>query len=157
LVTSGPGPGDTFIVDAEATCLSVSGKVAIVGVTGTELQPRIPVEFPIAGLIRFVDAGGPDSAADAVEVAYTRGEVFGPPLPGPTSCSTFPATFPSVPRFPDFANETGDVVVTDTLPFPTSKDQCKSGGWRTFGVLRNQGDCVSFVATGGKNPPASSP
>ena len=37
---------------------------------------------------------------------------------------------------------------------PTTKDQCKNGGWRNFGVFKNQGDCVSFVATGGKNPPA---
>ena len=38
---------------------------------------------------------------------------------------------------------------------PTSKDQCKNGGWRTFTnpSFKNQGDCVSFVATGGKNPP----
>jgi hypothetical protein len=36
---------------------------------------------------------------------------------------------------------------------PTSKDQCKNGGWRSFNVFKNQGDCVSFVATKGKNPP----
>ncbi len=36
---------------------------------------------------------------------------------------------------------------------PTSADQCKKGGWQTFGVFKNQGDCVSYVATGGKNPP----
>ena len=34
----------------------------------------------------------------------------------------------------------------------TSKEQCKHGGWLSFG-FKNQGDCVSFVATGGKNPP----
>jgi hypothetical protein len=35
---------------------------------------------------------------------------------------------------------------------PTSKDQCKNGGWKDFGTtFKNQGDCVSFVATGGKN------
>lgn len=35
--------------------------------------------------------------------------------------------------------------------------QCKHGGWRSFGTLfKNQGDCVSFFATGGKNPPAGS-
>jgi hypothetical protein len=34
---------------------------------------------------------------------------------------------------------------------PTDKTQCKKGGWQTFGVFKNQGDCVSFVATGGKN------
>jgi hypothetical protein len=43
---------------------------------------------------------------------------------------------------------------TYLAPSPTSKDQCKNGGWRDFGVFENQGDCVSFVATGGKNPPA---
>jgi hypothetical protein len=47
----------------------------------------------------------------------------------------------------------GDVVVTDAKPLPTSKDQCKNGGWKSFGVFKNQGDCVSFVATRGKNRP----
>lgn len=36
---------------------------------------------------------------------------------------------------------------------PTSTDQCKNGGWQVFGIFKNQGDCVSYVATGGKNPP----
>ena len=34
-----------------------------------------------------------------------------------------------------------------------SKDQCKNGGWKTFGVFKNQGDCVSYFATKGKNGP----
>jgi hypothetical protein len=36
-----------------------------------------------------------------------------------------------------------------------SKDVCKNGGWKTFTnpSFKNQGDCVSFFATGGKNPP----
>ena len=37
----------------------------------------------------------------------------------------------------------------------TSKAQCRDGGWQSFG-FKNQGDCVSFVATGGKNPPSGS-
>jgi hypothetical protein len=40
---------------------------------------------------------------------------------------------------------------------PTTKDQCKDGGWQAFGIFKNQGDCVSFVVTKGKNPPADSP
>lgn len=40
-------------------------------------------------------------------------------------------------------------------PLPTSKAQCKNGGWKNFGTtFKNQGDCVSFVASGGKNPPS---
>jgi hypothetical protein len=50
------------------------------------------------------------------------------------------------------ADNDGPTPVPGTMP--TSKDQCKKGGWQTFGVFKNQGDCVSWVATGGKNPPA---
>jgi hypothetical protein len=36
---------------------------------------------------------------------------------------------------------------------PTSRDACKNGGWETFNApaFKNQGDCVSYLATGGKN------
>jgi hypothetical protein len=46
-----------------------------------------------------------------------------------------------------------DDGVRDTAP-PSSKDQCKSDGWKAFNnpTFKNQGDCVSYVATGGKNP-----
>lgn len=42
------------------------------------------------------------------------------------------------------------------LPSPTSKDQCKNGGWQNYAdangtPFKNQGDCVSYLATGGKN------
>jgi hypothetical protein len=47
----------------------------------------------------------------------------------------------------------GDLVVVDAPPLPTSKDECKSGGWRNYPGFKNQGDCVAFVATRGKDPP----
>ena len=47
-----------------------------------------------------------------------------------------------------------DISATLTPALPSTKDNCKSGGWPDFGVFKNQGDCVSFVATGGKNQPA---
>jgi hypothetical protein len=41
-----------------------------------------------------------------------------------------------------------------TYTFET-KDSCKNGGWQDFtsspGPFKNQGDCVSFFASGGKN------
>ena len=46
---------------------------------------------------------------------------------------------------------TGDIVVVDAPPFPTSKDECKNGGWKNTVSSKTQGDCVGFVATGGKN------
>jgi hypothetical protein len=39
---------------------------------------------------------------------------------------------------------------------PTSADQCKKDGWKSYGAFKNQGDCVSYVATKGKNKPAGS-
>jgi len=36
---------------------------------------------------------------------------------------------------------------------PTSTDQCTNGNWRQFSMFKNQGDCVSYVASSGKNPP----
>src|SRR5204862_7973447 len=40
--------------------------------------------------------------------------------------------------------------------------ECKTGGWQTAfdgagNGFKNQGDCVSYVATGGKNPGALAP
>jgi hypothetical protein len=47
-------------------------------------------------------------------------------------------------------------VVTDPV-MPLTKDECKKDGWQAFGVFKNQGDCVSFVATNGANTPANNP
>jgi hypothetical protein len=38
-------------------------------------------------------------------------------------------------------------------PLPTSIDQCKEDGWNTFGVFKNEGDCVAYVASKGGNAP----
>jgi hypothetical protein len=47
--------------------------------------------------------------------------------------------------------ETQQLVVTC---LPATKEECKNGGWRDFGsTFKSQGDCVSFVTTGGRNPP----
>jgi hypothetical protein len=56
-----------------------------------------------------------------------------------------------------------NVAVTETVAM---KDDCKDGGWQTMldtagNSFKNQGDCVSFFATKGKNlgalPPATVP
>lgn len=46
--------------------------------------------------------------------------------------------------------------ITQPSTEPTDKEQCKNNGWREFvnPSFKNQGDCVSFVATKGKNPPS---
>lgn len=55
-------------------------------------------------------------------------------------------------------NTTINTTVNDYEPeveepeMPVTKDECKKGGWEGFGVFKNQGDCVSWVATNGRNP-----
>ncbi|MDP3941185.1 MAG: choice-of-anchor C family protein [bacterium] len=45
-----------------------------------------------------------------------------------------------------------NVVVEQYLPI--REDDCKNDDWEAFGVFKNQGDCVSFVETNGRNLPA---
>ncbi len=52
-----------------------------------------------------------------------------------------------------------NVVITETVP---TKSDCKDGGWQAMidnagNHFKNQGDCVSYFATGGKNPGALPP
>jgi hypothetical protein len=35
-----------------------------------------------------------------------------------------------------------------------SKEECKKSGWSIFNIFKNQGDCISNVATKGKNAPS---
>jgi hypothetical protein len=111
------------------TCLYVSANRATVG-----------VDFAAVGggwfFLEDSNGAGPDSFAG---VGTLTGEA-------PTACP------PESPRA--LTAVAGDIVVHDTQPFPTSRDQCKNDGWRNYGTtFKNQGECVSFVATGGKNPP----
>jgi hypothetical protein len=39
------------------------------------------------------------------------------------------------------------VTVSPLARVPTSKEQCKHGGWKQFG-FKNQGECIRFVKHG---------
>jgi hypothetical protein len=42
----------------------------------------------------------------------------------------------------------GDYIVHDAMPLPTTKDQCKNGGWHNYPQFKNQGQCIAFVNHG---------
>jgi len=50
--------------------------------------------------------------------------------------------------------QSGYVVEYDR---PFDFDDCKKGGWMAYAVFKNQGDCVSWIATAGRNEPANLP
>jgi hypothetical protein len=147
LVVNGGTPGSLSTFETNVTCLSVRGHVAVIGVSGTRYHTYQGVEVPTAGLIRVTDGGGPASGADTFEVDTHDGDLFDPPIPGPTDCSTFPTGIQAG------TNEVGDLTVIDAPSAPASKAQCKNGGWRNYEGFKNQGQCVSFVGTRGDHSP----
>ena len=126
-IESPPGSGviDTFDT-AQVTCLNVSGNRGTIGAQFFGFGAVVAVEDN--------DGAGQDRSSTSVGEA-------------PSVCPVFP----SIGLSPIFG---GDITVHDAVPFPTSKEQCKNGGWRRFPGFKNQGDCVSFVASGDKTPPA---
>jgi hypothetical protein len=133
-----------FVFEGPVTCLAVTGSTAVIGFTGTPGLGRT--------LARVVD-GGRAPGQDSFE-AITQVDLGGSPVP-PPDCSTFPPSpAGTVSLSRSGVNEVGDIVVRDAQPLPLSTAQCKNGAWKSYGVFRNQGDCVSFVATKGKNQPA---
>jgi hypothetical protein len=89
--------------------------------------------------------GGLGIAVDGAGGAYVTGVTFSTDFP--TTAGAFQTTHAA-------GEFNSDAFVAKIATLPTSIDECKNGGWKTFGVFRNQGDCVSFVASGGKNPPS---
>ncbi len=111
---------------SEVTCLNVQGNVALMTI--------VRLDSGSVASIRITDNG--PSGLDVVEAA------FGPGCPQPQSF------------YFNVGLISGDYAVVDAPQLPNTKQQCKHDGWRSYGVFKNQGDCVSFVATAGKNPPA---
>jgi hypothetical protein len=119
-----------FPAVAQVTCLRVIDNHASIGTTlGTD--PRFFLWF-----VEDNDSIGSDRFA-FLETSDL-----------PIACPSGPP-----PGVPLITIGSGDIMVTDAQPLPSTRDQCKNGGWQIYGVFKNQGDCVSFVATGGKNPP----
>jgi hypothetical protein len=124
------GARQTFF-GGRVTCLNVTGNRAIIGGDSAFVGP----EGYLFVAVDNSTTGTPDFF----------GLLFPAPTAAPTTC---PANL-SVSLQPALS---GDLVVVDAQPLATSKDQCKNGGWRSFPGFKNQGDCVSFVATNGRSP-----
>jgi len=129
------------------TCLGASGNRASVGVNfqGLSVLPP-PRDRPYSAIVFVDDNGGEGLDKLAVQV-LPQGSSAPPVCPG-----GLPAGLQLGATFPRMFRDEGTVTVTDAPgPLPTSKDQCKDGGWRSFGItFRNQGQCVAFVQRGPK-------
>jgi DNA-binding beta-propeller fold protein YncE len=83
--------------------------------------------------------------------AYATSSLGGTPSGGTVSQYDVGASGALTPKTPATL-ATGSfpfaIAVTPLPRMPTSKEQCKNGGWRNYPQFKNQGQCVSFVETG---------
>jgi hypothetical protein len=130
----------TVVVSGPVTCLNVTGPDQGGGTPTAPTAATLNFQDPAGVLtVRVVDNGGQIPLhPDEIQVAALGRS--------PTDCSPLPDGFGI-----DALLTEGRAIVFDVPLVPTSKDQCKNGGWRNYGVFEYQGDCVSFVATGGRN------
>jgi len=108
-----------------ASCLGVSANHATIVAPFPGTSPPTP-----AGVVIHVEDNG--GIGDRVDSSFVS--TLPESCPAPAAVFEDPFTF-------------GDVMVVDATSSPTRKEQCKHRGWRDYGVFKNQGDCVSFVAT----------
>jgi hypothetical protein len=111
------------------TCLAVDGNRAVIGIENG------PGSLTAGEGTSIEVSDDPDALFFRLVVAP------------PSTCLTDPSGYEPIPV------TSGDITIVDAKPLPTSKEQCTNGGWRNFPGFKNQGDCVSSVATKGKKPP----
>jgi hypothetical protein len=124
-------------IEGTVTCLRVEGRRASFGLALTEPDDQT------AALVGVSDEPGQTPGAEGPDTLYVK--FLESPL-GPGDCPV-----PVDPRSVEISDlfiitdETGGITVHDAPARPTSKDQCKNGGWRSFPGFKNQGECVAFV------------
>jgi len=128
----------TQVGNAEYQSLSIISETCATG------APVItsPTTFTLTTTAQCV-GGQSITVAETLKATGTGGgtECQNPNTPGNTPALSFCAPNFSVPA---------------VVGPPKSADECKDGGFAKFNnpAFKNQGDCVSFVETGGRNPAA---
>ena len=110
-------------------------------------------EFPIPTAASFPRgiAAGPDGAlwfteANKIGHITTDGAITEFDVPSARSNPLAITAGPDGAMW--FTEEVGNKIgriTTPAPPVPTSKRQCKRGGWRDFSGFKNQGRCIAFV------------
>jgi hypothetical protein len=111
---------------------NLGGPVLCLGVRGNTATMNVESELGFLHTIQVVD-GQPDTFDASLDTAPR----------GPTDCSPLAPTGFGAPL------SSGDITVVDAPALPTTKGQCRDGGWSKFG-FKNSGRCIAFVNNGPK-------
>jgi hypothetical protein len=127
-----------------------AGSYTVVGASQVEsLVPSVLNTFPVniqvqgGDVLGFWATGGAACSTSTGQGTDVSPAGFGPQPAVDTTVT--PATFPGF---------RSNVSATLTSALPIAIGDCKQGGWEDYSMFKNQGDCVSFVDSGGDNPPA---
>ena len=147
------GPPNTGLHAGDMTTLSVTVEQVTPEANGT-----ITIDWP-AGALAFVSNGDASATCTPTTSSVTctyndfahgdKSDSFtftvGPNAPNSTVTASIAATTSD-------GSDSANATIT-MAPAPlTNKDQCKNGGWQSFGTFKNQGDCVSAVASSKGGP-----
>ena len=178
-VAVGPYPG-TFHETGTITGVSGNPFFAIPGQILT-FEAEFTIDSPVGqveGTKSGPLAGGPTTIFNCVDLLNPNGggdlfslqsssvpESYEATITTPAGTSSDSGRGVTTVTFNQARNPAGEVYLTQkgfyeefssTRPVvPTTKEDCKHGGWQNYPHLgfKNQGDCVAFVATQGKNEP----
>jgi hypothetical protein len=162
-------PGGTFITDWYVQVGGDTGSVSLL-----VWRPASTGGYTLAAVSPTVDLADPASNFTLdTPIPVQAGDVIGLRLSGALTCASYTGDFLDTLGIANSTTALGGAISIDRVgqdvqlnvaatvemtsnPVVTTADQCKNGGWQTLtdskeNPFRNQGDCVSFVRTGGKN------
>lgn len=138
---SNDGSGDWTLNDAQLNKTYVFSALVSVGNAGPQSAPYV---FSPNGLIDVGRSGGCDICGHETGPSVT--------IPDTTLQGAFDFSV-------DQAGEDWNVFHATLLGAFYQENgsplECKKGSWSLYGIFKNQGDCVSYVASGGKNMPGN--
>src|SRR5437588_2510250 len=128
-----------FTIDSPSTATTITGTKDLILGGGECVFPGPFSQFEADSRVTYqaILHGTQGSFADSGTGFFSVRADFGAPDSG---AATVPISF-----FDETFDTSNGVV-------PADKTACKNGGYRDFPQFKNQGACVSFVATGGQNP-----
>jgi hypothetical protein len=137
----------TFAGSGSYTASSATASITIAKAPTTTTVTFGPGPFVYSGTAFTATASVSPAAAGSATIAYSGNCINA----GNTCQAT--ATYAGTSNFLPSSATTGIVI---KLPVATSADQCKNGGWQFVtddleNRFTNQGDCVSYVASKGRN------
>jgi hypothetical protein len=153
-----PGPG----LEALYACTDVGGQGDYLSLdpTGNCADSGVPASGPPPtnlGVQGYVYQSAPTDGTDALQLYQCNNNGTNDWLSATAPPGSTPAGTPPPCGTPGYTfDDVLGYVVNAGPAVPTTTEQCKDGGWRLYtengGMpFKNQGDCVSYAATGGRN------